>query len=163
MQCTFISRSLTTPRRLKRRHEAYEGTTSVYNHPSKSEIDQYYRDCEENTMGLAPFVLVFVLASSVDCYWKPTPLTNWTWQLNGKLDTSKNVVMYDLDLWDTPKDTITALKQAGRKVICYFRYAHAMASWDVNTRNRCRISAPEVTRIGVPTSFSFPPRSKAIH
>ena len=114
-------------------------------------------------MGLAPFVLVFVLASSVDCYWKPTPLTNWTWQLNGKLDTSKNVVMYDLDLWDTPKNTITALKQAGRKVICYFRYACSMFSFDMNTTCHCPTSALAVTRIGVPTNFSFPPRSEAIH
>ncbi|CAM4803442.1 unnamed protein product [Rotaria magnacalcarata] len=38
----------------------------------------------------------------------------------GTLDTSKNVVMYDIDLWDTPNNTITALKNAGKKVICYF-------------------------------------------
>lgn len=30
--------------------------------------------------------------------------------------------MYDIDLWDTSMDTIAALKQAGKKVICYFRY-----------------------------------------
>ena len=66
----------------------------------------------------ALFLLLTI--SNVDCYWKPTPLTNWTWQLLGKIDTTKNVVMYDIDLWDTPVDTIAALKKARKKVICYF-------------------------------------------
>ncbi|CAF4336621.1 unnamed protein product [Rotaria socialis] len=66
-------------------------------------------------------VLIFCVISFAECYWKPTPLTNWTWQIMGTLDTSKNVVMYDIDLWDTPNNTITALKNAGKKVICYFR------------------------------------------
>lgn len=47
-------------------------------------------------------------------------MTNWTWQLQGKIDTSKNVLMYDVDLWDTPRETIQLLKQRGKKVICYF-------------------------------------------
>ena len=67
-------------------------------------------------------IFVLLTISTVDCYWKPTPLTNWTWQLSGKIDTTKNVVMYDIDLWDTPVDTITTLKRAGKIVICYFRY-----------------------------------------
>ena len=64
---------------------------------------------------------LIVAISVVDGYWKPTPLTNWTWQLQGKINTAKNVVMYDIDLFDTPVATITALKKAGKKVICYFR------------------------------------------
>lgn len=67
-------------------------------------------------------ILYLVLAISVvDGYWKPAPMTNWTWQLQGKIITTKNVVMYDIDLFDAPIATITKLKQAGRKVICYFR------------------------------------------
>jgi hypothetical protein len=72
-------------------------------------------------MAWTAIISVLVMISIVDCYWMPTPLTNWTWQLQGKIDITKNVVMYDIDLWDTPVVTITALKQAGKKVICYFR------------------------------------------
>ena len=39
----------------------------------------------------------------------------------GTIDTSKKVVMYDIDLFDAPVETIKALKQAGKTVICYFR------------------------------------------
>jgi hypothetical protein len=72
-------------------------------------------------MAWITIIFPLLIMSTVDCYWKPAPLTNWTWQLSGKIDTTKNVVMYDIDLWDTPVATITALKQAGKKVICYFR------------------------------------------
>ena len=72
-------------------------------------------------MSLAAVLLMLCLVSYADSYWKPTPTTTWTWQISGQLDTSKNVAMYDIDLWDIPKTTITALKQSGKKVICYFR------------------------------------------
>jgi hypothetical protein len=67
------------------------------------------------------FVLVLAMLATGDCYWKPVPFTNWTWQISGNIDTSKNVLMYDIDLWDTPRETIAALQRAGKKVICYFR------------------------------------------
>ena len=72
-------------------------------------------------MILASVLLMLCMVSNVESYWKPTPMTNWTWQLSGPIDTSKHVVMYDIDLWDTPKTTINTLQQAGKKVICYFR------------------------------------------
>ncbi|CAM4973319.1 unnamed protein product [Rotaria socialis] len=76
--------------------------------------------CTFLNMVAVSVVLIFCVISFAECYWKPTPLTNWTWQIMGTLDTSKNVVMYDIDLWDTPNNTITALKNAGKKVIYYF-------------------------------------------
>jgi len=51
--------------------------------------------------------------------WKPTPGTSWQWQLSGTADTSFDVMMYDLDLFGTPQQTIDDLHAAGRKVICY--------------------------------------------
>ena len=39
----------------------------------------------------------------------------------GTINTTKKVVMYDIDLFDVPVDTIKTLKQAGKIVICYFR------------------------------------------
>ncbi|ESQ92643.1 endo alpha-1,4 polygalactosaminidase [Asticcacaulis benevestitus] len=44
----------------------------------------------------------------------------WQWQLTGTFNTSYNVGVYDIDLFDTPAATITSLKAAGRKVVCYF-------------------------------------------
>lgn len=58
--------------------------------------------------------------------WMPKPGTSWQWQLTGKLDTSFDVVAYDIDLFDTPAETIASLQAAGRKVICYF----SAGSWE---------------------------------
>jgi hypothetical protein len=44
----------------------------------------------------------------------------WYWQLQGTLNTSVNAEYYDIDLFDTSTATIQALKNSGRKVICYF-------------------------------------------
>lgn len=53
-------------------------------------------------------------------WWAPAPLTTWQWQLTGTIDTSVDVQMYDVDLFDTPQSTIDSLHAAGRVVICYF-------------------------------------------
>jgi hypothetical protein len=52
--------------------------------------------------------------------WHPTPGTSWQWQLVGTLDTSIDVKMYDIDLFETPQESIDALHREGRVVICYF-------------------------------------------
>ncbi|WP_081427089.1 endo alpha-1,4 polygalactosaminidase, partial [Sorangium cellulosum] len=52
--------------------------------------------------------------------WVPAPRTTWQWQLTGTIDTSLDVAMYDIDLFDTPQSTIDALRAAGKKVVCYF-------------------------------------------
>ena len=44
---------------------------------------------------------------------------SWHMQLDGKLQMPNRLV-YDIDLYDTPKQTITNLKAGGRIVICYF-------------------------------------------
>ncbi|WP_437669318.1 endo alpha-1,4 polygalactosaminidase [Sorangium sp. So ce131] len=52
--------------------------------------------------------------------WTPAPGTTWQWQLTGTIDTSLDVAMYDIDLFDAPQATIDALHTAGKKVVCYF-------------------------------------------
>lgn len=52
--------------------------------------------------------------------WHPQPATSWQWQLSGTLDTSLDVQMYDVDLFDTAEGVIDQLHSAGRIVICYF-------------------------------------------
>jgi hypothetical protein len=53
-------------------------------------------------------------------WWQPVPGTTWQWQLTGEIDTSYEVEMYDIDLFEVPQETIQQLQEDGRVVICYF-------------------------------------------
>jgi hypothetical protein len=44
----------------------------------------------------------------------------WQWQLTGTLNTTYDVKVYDIDLYDTSATTILALQNRGKKVLCYF-------------------------------------------
>ena len=59
-------------------------------------------------------------------WWLPSPGTAWQWQLSGIIDTSFDVQMYDVDLFDTPQATIDQLHADGRIVICYL----SAGSWE---------------------------------
>jgi len=50
----------------------------------------------------------------------PAQSDTWQWQLTGTIDTSYEVGVYDIDLFETPQSTIDNLKALGRKVVCYF-------------------------------------------
>ena len=63
---------------------------------------------------------------SYDGIWQPEPGTSWQWQLTGAIDTSYDVEMYDIDLFDTPQEVIDELKEDERIVICYF----SAGSWE---------------------------------
>lgn len=54
-------------------------------------------------------------------WWKPLASQNltWQWQLQGEVDTSFQVQVYNVDI-DTPIEKITELKARDVKVICYF-------------------------------------------
>jgi len=59
--------------------------------------------------------------STESTFWKPTVGTSWQIVLAYPLnDTSVNVSVYDIDLFDNPVSTIEALHSQNRKVICYF-------------------------------------------
>lgn len=53
-------------------------------------------------------------------WYQPGVNTTWQWQLQGNINTSYDVDVYDIDLFDTSAATISALHADGRKVICYF-------------------------------------------
>ena len=53
-------------------------------------------------------------------WWMPRPSLSWQWQLMGDLNEEYDVDVYDVDLFDTSKESIAALKAKGIKVICYF-------------------------------------------
>jgi Glycoside-hydrolase family GH114 len=69
------------------------------------------------TTTVTPFSTV---TPAFDGIWRPAPGTTWQWQLNQQIDTSYDVQMYDIDLFDTPQAIIDELHTAGRVVICYF-------------------------------------------
>ena len=53
-------------------------------------------------------------------WYKPTALTTWHWQLNGKINTTYSTEIYDIDLFDTSPAVIKKLQKKGKRVICYF-------------------------------------------
>jgi hypothetical protein len=54
-------------------------------------------------------------------FWKPPAGASWQIVLEYPLnDTSPNVTVYDIDLFDNPNSTISALHALNRSVICYF-------------------------------------------
>ncbi|WP_326735787.1 endo alpha-1,4 polygalactosaminidase [Streptomyces sp. NBC_01022] len=51
--------------------------------------------------------------------WQPEPGTDWQWQLSGRLDTSVDAPVYDIDGFDHEAAQVAELHRKGRKVICY--------------------------------------------
>ncbi|MFF0016071.1 endo alpha-1,4 polygalactosaminidase [Streptomyces sp. NPDC005374] len=52
-------------------------------------------------------------------HWRPRPGTAWQWQLTGRVDTSVDVPVYDIDGFDQSAAVVSALHRKDRKVICY--------------------------------------------
>jgi hypothetical protein len=64
--------------------------------------------------------------------WQPTPGLKWQIQYTGTLDTSLNVDVYNIDLFDTSATTIAALQSKGKHMICYFS-AGSYENWRSDT------------------------------
>lgn len=58
--------------------------------------------------------------------WHPALNTRFQLQFNGTLDMSVDFDAYDVDLFDTPKETIAMLHSGGKKVVCYV----SAGSWE---------------------------------
>ena len=61
-------------------------------------------------------------------WYHPLVDTTWQWQLTGDINTSYNVDLYDIDLFDSNQTLIDSLHEDGRRVICYFS-AGSFESW----------------------------------
>ena len=59
-------------------------------------------------------------------WWQPSPGATWQWQLTGTVDSSFDVDMYDVDLFNVSSEDISRLHEEGRTVICYF----SAGSWE---------------------------------
>jgi len=53
-------------------------------------------------------------------WYQPPLMATWQWQLTGTLNTDYDVLIYDIDLFDTDASDIAQLQAEGHKVICYF-------------------------------------------
>ncbi|MFJ5260279.1 endo alpha-1,4 polygalactosaminidase [Streptomyces sp. NPDC088387] len=51
--------------------------------------------------------------------WQPRPGLAWQWQLDGRVDTSVDVPVYDIDGFENSAEVVDRLHRDGRKVICY--------------------------------------------
>ncbi|MFF8012844.1 endo alpha-1,4 polygalactosaminidase [Streptomyces sp. NPDC007929] len=58
-------------------------------------------------------------ASPSRAVWKPRPGLAWQWQLDGRVDASADVPVYDIDGFENSAADVARLHRAGRKVICY--------------------------------------------
>lgn len=71
------------------------------------------------------FVATFVVVACGE-RWTPTLADTWQWQLEGDLNLTYEVDVYDIDLFDTRASTIAELQAEGRRVICYY----SAGSWE---------------------------------
>lgn len=58
--------------------------------------------------------------------WSPRQGVQWQWQLQGEVDTSIDVPVYDLDGFTTSAQTVAALRDRGRHAICYL----SVGAWE---------------------------------
>lgn len=70
-------------------------------------------------------------------WYQPTPLVTWHIQLTDSINTSHDVRLYDIDLFDSPRSLVQQLQSEGKKVICYFS-GGSYESWrpDASNYNR---------------------------
>jgi hypothetical protein len=53
-------------------------------------------------------------------WYRPNAATTWQWQLSGTINTSYDVAVYDIDLFDAEAPFVAQLQADGRHVFCYF-------------------------------------------
>lgn len=61
-----------------------------------------------------------------DGCWVPGLETSWQIQFAGRLDTSFDVEMYEVDMFDTSREVVSDLHADGRRVVCYI----SAGSWE---------------------------------
>jgi hypothetical protein len=73
-------------------------------------------------------VMTLALGAQVAAaHWQPRPTTKpWQWQLQGKIDTSIDVPVFDVDGFETRAGTVRRLHQLRSRVICYLD----VGSWE---------------------------------
>jgi hypothetical protein len=65
-------------------------------------------------------------------WYTPSMSVTWQWQLQGTVNTSYDVEIYDIDLFDNSATSIASLQTAGHEVVCYFS-AGSYEDWRPDT------------------------------
>jgi hypothetical protein len=68
---------------------------------------------------LAPSVAATPGGGNPPTWWVPAQETAWQWQLKTPVDTSVDVPVYDIDLFENASSVVERLHRDGRHVICY--------------------------------------------
>lgn len=89
--------------------------------------------CALSFLLLALIVVFAACSSNPDqseakaAHWQPKPTTAaWQFQLQGRIDTSIDAPVYEIDGFDVSRATVKKLHSLGRKVICYID----VGSWE---------------------------------
>jgi hypothetical protein len=79
---------------------------------------------------LALVLLILILGACTQAaagHWQPRPTTKpWQWQLQGRIDTSLDVPVFDVDGFATSRRTVRVLHRLHSRVICYLD----VGSWE---------------------------------
>lgn len=79
------------------------------------------------TVLLAAFFLISCLSELfAQTIWIPPQTASWQWQLTGKVKTSYDVEVYDIDMFENDEVVVDSLHSLGRNVICYI----SAGSWE---------------------------------
>jgi hypothetical protein len=71
--------------------------------------------------------VALLLAPTAAGRWHPKPTTAaWQWQLQGKIDTSIEAGVYEVDAFEVGAGTVARLHRQGRRAICYLD----VGSWE---------------------------------
>ena len=71
-------------------------------------------------------ILWMSAGASAQAWWEPAPGLTWQWQLTGRIDTSVDADVFDIDGFDASKSVVNKLHAQGKKVICYI----SAGSWE---------------------------------
>ncbi len=74
----------------------------------------------KNARRLVLALLAAACGQAATAAWTPKASDTFHLQLQGTIDTTYDVVAYDIDLVDTPDSVMQALHAQGRYVVCYF-------------------------------------------
>ena len=79
-------------------------------------------------VALAGLPVAHALPDPVPCEgcWQPALVTSWQWQLQGKVDTSLGVEMYDIDGFDATRRLVRRIHRSGAAAVCYL----SAGSWE---------------------------------
>jgi hypothetical protein len=77
-------------------------------------------------IGVAASMLALT-ATAAAAHWRPLPTTKpWQWQLQGRVDTSIDVPVFDVDGFETSSQTVRKLHRLRSRVVCYLD----VGSWE---------------------------------